>query len=245
MRFIDRRAALTGLLGGVAASALPVRSVLAQTLEEAAPLGREWANMKWRRGIENQRMADLGDGTFLNPILSGDHPDPSISTVLTADTNLKTRAGFATSRDSHLHQFTHTILIEGLEWILDQNTFFDVAHKEAALGIITAIAKGHLGQVVGTEGEELGHFGHSPGPHTGPNDFEHTAELELDIDAMGQLDDFVDAFHVTLDTGQFLDSGNLGHHDFRVDLYPLLGALGSCFQNSLDLHRIDFRIGYP
>ncbi|EHN77510.1 glycoside hydrolase family 43, partial [Streptomyces coelicoflavus ZG0656] len=78
MRFIDRRAALTGLLGGVAASALPVRSVLAQTLEEAAPLGREWANMKWRRGIENQRMADLGDGTFLNPILSGDHPDPSI-----------------------------------------------------------------------------------------------------------------------------------------------------------------------
>ena len=78
MRFIDRRTALTGLLGGVAASALPVRNVLAQTLEEAAPLGREWANMKWRRGIENQRMADLGDGTFLNPILSGDHPDPSI-----------------------------------------------------------------------------------------------------------------------------------------------------------------------
>ena len=78
MRFIDRRTAMTGLLGGVAASALPVRSVLAQTLEEAAPLGREWANMKWRRGIENQRMADLGDGTFLNPILSGDHPDPSI-----------------------------------------------------------------------------------------------------------------------------------------------------------------------
>ena len=53
---------MTGLLGGVSASALPIRSVLAQTLEEAAPLGREWANMKWRRGIENQRMADLGDG---------------------------------------------------------------------------------------------------------------------------------------------------------------------------------------
>ena len=34
--------------------------------------------MKWRKGIEGQRMADLGDGTFLNPIMSGDHPDPSI-----------------------------------------------------------------------------------------------------------------------------------------------------------------------
>src|SRR5690349_21961152 len=32
----------------------------------------------WKRGIEGQRQADLGDGTFLNPILSGDHPDPTI-----------------------------------------------------------------------------------------------------------------------------------------------------------------------
>ncbi|WP_316860801.1 family 43 glycosylhydrolase [uncultured Cohaesibacter sp.] len=29
-------------------------------------------------GFEGQRKADQGDGTFLNPILSGDHPDPSI-----------------------------------------------------------------------------------------------------------------------------------------------------------------------
>jgi xylan 1,4-beta-xylosidase len=32
----------------------------------------------WDRGFEGQRKADLGDGTFLNPILAGDHPDPSI-----------------------------------------------------------------------------------------------------------------------------------------------------------------------
>lgn len=30
------------------------------------------------RGIEGQRRADLGDGMFLNPIMAGDHPDPSI-----------------------------------------------------------------------------------------------------------------------------------------------------------------------
>ncbi len=29
-------------------------------------------------GIEGQRTADLGDGTFLNPIVPGDHPDPTI-----------------------------------------------------------------------------------------------------------------------------------------------------------------------
>jgi len=32
----------------------------------------------WARGIEGQRKADLGNGTYLNPIVAGDHPDPSI-----------------------------------------------------------------------------------------------------------------------------------------------------------------------
>ncbi|MGE0453418.1 MAG: family 43 glycosylhydrolase [Vicinamibacteria bacterium] len=32
----------------------------------------------WARGVEGQRRADLGDGCFLNPILAGDHPDPSV-----------------------------------------------------------------------------------------------------------------------------------------------------------------------
>jgi beta-xylosidase len=34
--------------------------------------------MQWGRGFEGQRKADLGDGSFLNPIFAGDHPDPSI-----------------------------------------------------------------------------------------------------------------------------------------------------------------------
>jgi beta-xylosidase len=32
----------------------------------------------WKRGIDNQRVADLGDGRFLNPVLAGDHPDPAV-----------------------------------------------------------------------------------------------------------------------------------------------------------------------
>lgn len=32
----------------------------------------------WGRGIEGQRRADLGNGTFRNPIMAGDHPDPTI-----------------------------------------------------------------------------------------------------------------------------------------------------------------------
>lgn len=32
----------------------------------------------WARGVEHQRVPDLGDGTYLNPVLSGDRPDPSV-----------------------------------------------------------------------------------------------------------------------------------------------------------------------
>ena len=32
----------------------------------------------WGRGIEGQRKADLGDGSYLNPIIAADHPDPTI-----------------------------------------------------------------------------------------------------------------------------------------------------------------------
>ncbi len=32
----------------------------------------------WKLGSEGQRLADLGDGRFLNPILPGDHPDPAV-----------------------------------------------------------------------------------------------------------------------------------------------------------------------
>ena len=33
---------------------------------------------QWRRGVEGQRQADQGDGTYINPIIAGDHPDPTI-----------------------------------------------------------------------------------------------------------------------------------------------------------------------
>ncbi len=32
----------------------------------------------WSRGIENQRQSDLRNGSYLNPVLAGDHPDPSV-----------------------------------------------------------------------------------------------------------------------------------------------------------------------
>jgi xylan 1,4-beta-xylosidase len=36
------------------------------------------ASPTWRPGVEGQRRADLGNGLYLNPVLSGDRPDPSV-----------------------------------------------------------------------------------------------------------------------------------------------------------------------
>jgi xylan 1,4-beta-xylosidase len=35
-------------------------------------------SMRWGRGFEGQRRADLGNGTYLNPVFAGDRPDPSL-----------------------------------------------------------------------------------------------------------------------------------------------------------------------
>ncbi len=70
---INRR---TGLkLLGIAA-ATPAH-VFAQGSAASSSLD-PYAAMLWGKGFEGQRKADLGNGTFLNPIFAGDHPDPTI-----------------------------------------------------------------------------------------------------------------------------------------------------------------------
>ena len=67
----SRRNLFQGLVAGAAATAVPAAATMAKS--PAAP-----AKAVWREGIEGQRRADLGDGTYLNPIIAGDHPDPTM-----------------------------------------------------------------------------------------------------------------------------------------------------------------------
>jgi len=64
----SRRNLFHGLVAGVAVTAVPAASATA-----AAP-----KKVTWPGGIEGQRKADLGNGTYLNPIIAADHPDPTI-----------------------------------------------------------------------------------------------------------------------------------------------------------------------
>lgn len=73
---LDRRAAL-GLLG---AAVLPPGKLAAQGSAASSSLD-PFADMVWGKTFEGQRRADLGDGTFLNPVFAGDHPDPTLLRV--------------------------------------------------------------------------------------------------------------------------------------------------------------------
>jgi xylan 1,4-beta-xylosidase len=73
-----RRDVLKSILASAATSAArPADTAAAETGTGAqgVPAGGQ---ATWARGVEGQRRADLGNGTFLNPILAGDHPDPTI-----------------------------------------------------------------------------------------------------------------------------------------------------------------------
>jgi xylan 1,4-beta-xylosidase len=73
------KAAALGALG------VPMITPVIARAEGVVPVGKSEAAIGcggaepvWSKGIEGQRKADLGDGRFLNPILAGDYPDPSV-----------------------------------------------------------------------------------------------------------------------------------------------------------------------
>jgi xylan 1,4-beta-xylosidase len=72
MNLISRRDALKAALLG-AVSLQTVGESAAQTADSGPGVP-----VKSARGIEGQRRADLGNGTYINPIVPGDHPDPTV-----------------------------------------------------------------------------------------------------------------------------------------------------------------------
>jgi beta-xylosidase len=79
---LTRRHTLQSMLAvggvGTALAAAPARAAIAADSMGDAGCTAGHERLRWARGIEGQRKADLGDGRYLNPIMAGDRPDPSI-----------------------------------------------------------------------------------------------------------------------------------------------------------------------
>ncbi|MGB8601501.1 MAG: family 43 glycosylhydrolase, partial [Rhizomicrobium sp.] len=76
MRATSRRGLIKAALLGAGASQLP--SALAAPRPTAKITPACAPALHYGHGIEGQRKADLGNGTYINPIIPGDHPDPTI-----------------------------------------------------------------------------------------------------------------------------------------------------------------------
>lgn len=62
----------------VSSVCLATSTLAADSSPGSLPKDSDGRKHSWAKGSEGQRKADLGDGRFLNPILAGDHPDPSV-----------------------------------------------------------------------------------------------------------------------------------------------------------------------
>ncbi len=75
----SRRGIFATLLAGAAAAPFAPLAAEAATHKTTPSLPDSCRPAPvWGHGIEGQRKADLGNGTYLNPIIPGDHPDPTI-----------------------------------------------------------------------------------------------------------------------------------------------------------------------
>lgn len=78
MKLTSRRDALKATLIGAAASGfVPGAANAATPVPEPKPAAKSAPKM-FGVGVEGQRKADLGNGFYRNPIVPGDHPDPTV-----------------------------------------------------------------------------------------------------------------------------------------------------------------------
>ena len=104
--------------------------------------------------------------------------------MLTADTELDLRTSSAALLCCNLNQLTYTVLVQSCERIGLVNLCLVVGIQEFA-GIITGETEGHLGQVVGTEAEELGFLGDFVSRQAGTGDLHHGTDFVLEIGTGG------------------------------------------------------------
>ncbi len=107
--------------------------------------------------------------------------------------------------------------------------------------VIPGNAESRLGEVIGSEGEELRLLGHFVGRDGSPGDLDHGTDRVLQLDVVSLyrfLRNPNDDFFLV---GQFLHRSNEGNHDLGENLPAFAGQFTGRFKNGLSLHLDDLR----
>ncbi len=100
--------------------------------------------------------------------------------MLAADTQLNIGSGCASLLSCHLHKLPHTVLVQSCKRIRLINLTLIIITQELT-GIVTGETKGHLGQIIGSEGEELCFLCNLICQKCGTRNLNHGSDMILDI----------------------------------------------------------------
>ena len=162
-----------------------------------------------------------------------------VAAMFAAHTELEMLLHAAAALGTDAHELANAVLVDGLERVALQQTLLEVRGHHAALDVVTAEAERHLGEVVGTETEEVGLFGDLVRAQRGARSFDHRADSDVGLvphPLQGRVD--LGLHPAARQCQLFAGDGERDHHfDDRVQ--ALLAQHGRGGQQGLDLHRIE------
>ena len=164
--------------------------------------------------------------------------------MFAADPDLQIWSSGTAAIDTDPHNVADTFLINRLERIVRDDVVLTVETNEWPV-IVAADCQRRLGQVVGTETEELSGGRDLVRSDSRPRNFDHSADEVFQRDA-GFLEDrfrfCANDLFLILELGQ--ESCQRNHH-FRNNADPFLLNENCGFENRSGLHRRDFGINDP
>ena len=156
--------------------------------------------------------------------------------MLAADTDLEVGIHGLTLSHAHLDQATDAGLVQRLEGILGQDAAIHILQQELALSIITAVAVGHLRQVVRAEGVELCVRSKLTGDQGSAGDLDHRAEDRGDLNALFRHHLFCDGLQLLTLHRQLCHDADQRDHDLRMDVDTALRAAAGSLEVGAGLH---------
>ena len=126
--------------------------------------------------------------------------------------------------------------VERLERVGLENLLVEVQRDEGALDVVAGVAKAHLREVVGAEGEEVGVLADLVGGDGGARNLDHAAhgDVELDAGLLGDAGD--DALDLLADDLELLDGSDEGNHNLGLGVKAALLEVGGSGRDGANLH---------
>ena len=162
--------------------------------------------------------------------------------MLTANAALQVRTLAATSLDAIFDELADTLGIDCLERIRIEDLVAQIVTHEGA-HVVAAEAERHLGQVVGTEAEELGGTGHAVGGQGCARDLDHRTEMVSDVHGVGSFHLGLDPVANRLLETQLAGGNRNGDHNLRQWREAFQHQFRSRGENGAVLRLGDQRIG--